>query len=229
MVKLPGRRWGFAAVGAGGVLAATVAIALAATQDPGGNVLTNGGGLSYGGIGSPPGLVADFPMQVQNTGSVPVTLESIALVPLPGYPTPRLVHAGVLPKHNDLLTSARGWPIWKGNSPSRTWRLLPLRGYTVLPWKTRSSSLRRYGPMPDMIEYGVLGSRLNTDYWVAGLRVTYRLGGNIYTQTLYDGGADCVGNFSFKHIATYMSIYRKYCAAVDVRANKELEKIAPQS
>ncbi|HLX47236.1 MAG TPA: hypothetical protein VKS82_02780 [Streptosporangiaceae bacterium] len=229
MVKLPGRRWGFAAVGAGGVLAATVAIALAATQDPGGNVLTNGGGLSYGGIGSPPGLVADFPMQVQNTGSVPVTLESIALVPLPGYPTPRLVHAGVLPEHNDLLTSARGWPIWKGNSPSRTWRLLPLRGYTVLPWKTRSSSLRRYGPMPDMIEYGVLGSRLNTDYWVAGLRVTYRLGGNIYTQTLYDGGADCVGNFSFKHIATYMSIYRKYCAAVDVRANKELEKIAPQS
>lgn len=139
------------------------------------------------------------------------------------------MHAGVLPEHNDLLTSARGWPIWKGTSPSRTWRLLPLRGYTVLPWKIRSSNLRRYGPMPDMIEYGVLGSRVNTDYWVAGLRVTYRLGGNTYTQTLYDGGADCVGDVSFKHMAAFTSIYRKYCAAVDVRANQELEKIAPPS
>jgi hypothetical protein len=165
-------------------------------------------------------------MQVENAGPIPVTLESVAVIPLPGYPTPRLVHVGVLPEHNDLLTAAQGWPIWKEDSPSSTWRLLPLRGYTVLPWKIRHSNRQRYGPLPDMIEYGVLGSRLNTDYWVAGLQVTYQLGGLIYSQKLYYGGADCVGNVSFKHPATFTKIYQKYCAATDVRANKELEKIA---
>jgi hypothetical protein len=227
-MRLPGRWRGLAAAGAGGVLAAVAAVALA-TGHSGGNVLSNGGGLFYGGNVTPPGLVSDFPMEVENTDSATVTLESAALVPLPGYPTPRLVHLGVLVEHQGLLTSAVGWPVWKAHSPSSTWQLRPLRGYAVLPWKIRDSNRQRYGPLPDMIEYGVLGAKSSTDYWVAGLRITYRLGGNTYTQTLYDGSADCVGAISFSKPSTYNAVYRKYCAAIDTRANKELEKVAPKS
>jgi len=227
-VRLPGGRRRLAAVTVGCILAVTAAITVVVIQDPGSeNVLTISGGLFYGGITTPPGLVADFPVPIENTSSVPVTLEGVTLVPLRGYPTPRLAHVGVLPEHDNLLTAARGWPIWKGDSPSSTWQMLPLRGYTVLPWKVRRSNRQRYGPLPDMIDYGVLGSRLNTDYWAAGLRITYRLGSNTYTQTLYEGGADCLGNVSFKHPATFTTVYQKYCAAIDARANKELEKIAP--
>jgi hypothetical protein len=216
-----------AKVAAGYVLAAIVAIALFTGQhSASGHVLTNGGGLSYGAIATTPRLIADFPMQVENSGSVAVTLESATLIPLPGYPTPRLVHLGVLAEHRSLLTSAVGWPVWKAHSPSSTWQLRPLRGYTVLPWKVRMSHRRQWGPLPDMIEYGVLGTRVNTDYWVAGLRITYRLSGKTYTQTLYDGGADCLGVFDYKKPATYKALYQKHCAATDARANKELEKIA---
>lgn len=95
------------------------------------------------------------------------------------------------------------------------------------PWRSPWRPPKILAGTPSVIEYGVLGTRLNSDYWVAGLRITYQLGGNTYTQTLYDGGSDCVGNFSFKHIASYRNIYRKYCAATDIRANEELQKIAP--
>jgi hypothetical protein len=229
-LKVSGRRRGLAAAGAGCLLAAAAAITVVAIQHAaGGNVLSNGGGLSYGGNVAPPGLIADFPMPVENTGSAPVTLESAALVPLPGYPTPRLIHLGVLVEHQGLLTSAVGWPVWKAHSPSSTWQLRPLRGYVVLPWKVRDSNRQRYGPLPDMIEYGVLGGKTNTDYWVAGLRITYKLGGNTYTQTLYDGGADCIGTVSFSKLSTFKKVYGKYCAAIDIKANEELEKVAPES
>ena len=127
------------------------------------------------------------------------------------------------------MTSAVGWPVWKAHSPSSTWQLRPLRGYVVLPWKTRSSNRRRYGPLPDMIEYGVLGAKTNTDYVAAGLRITYKLDGNTYTQKLYDGSSDCVGAVSFSKPSTYKAVYGKYCAAIDARANKELVKTAPTS
>ena len=211
--------------GVGCTLAAAAALTAGLSHGPGSGVLTNGGGLSYGGITTPLGIVADFPLQVENSGSVPVTLETATLVPLPGYPTPRLVHLGVLAEHDGLLTAGRGWPVWTGLSPSNAYRLRPLRGYVVLPWKTRER--RHLGPLPDMIEYGVLGARVNTDYWVAGLRVTYRMGGSSHTQPLYEGGADCVGVVNLYQPVTVRSVYRKYCATIDPRANMELENIVP--
>jgi hypothetical protein len=227
-LRLSGRRQRLAAAGAGCILAAVAAVTVIATQSPAGaNVINNGGGLFYGGNVTPPGLVADFPMEVENTDSAPVTLESATLVPLPGYPIPRLVHLGVLVEHQGLLTSAVGWPVWKAHSPSSTWQLRQLPGYVVLPWKIRQGDRQRFGPLPDMIEYGVLGAKSDTDYWVAGLRITYKLGANTYTQTLYDGAANCVGAVSFSKPSTFKTIYQKYCAAIDTRANKELEKIAP--
>lgn len=205
------------------LLAAGAALYLALRD--GGGVLSNGGGLFYGGIGATPGSVADFPLPVENSGSSPVILESAALIPVPGFPAPRLVHLGVLAEHFDLLTSDYGWPPWKGSSPSGgSWTVHPLRGYIVQPWAARQR--RHMGPMPGMIEYGVTGTRPRTDYWAAGLRITYLYRGSRYTQSLYDGGADCAGYVDFSKPAAYGAFYRQYCAVIDRRANQEFQKMA---
>jgi hypothetical protein len=157
-------------------------IVLGGGGDP--SVLTNGsppGDASAGGIVTRPGQVADFP----------ITVESARLVPLPGYATPRLVHLGVLAEHDDLLTSARGWPIPKGSTASAGYYTMrPLHGSVVLPWQERRR--RHLGPMPDMVEFGVLGTGSGRYFAAAGLDLTYRLGGNTYTQRLYAGAEDCV-------------------------------------
>ena len=180
------------------------------------DALSNGGGLTYGTLGAPPGTVVDFPVTVENQGSAPVTLLGASLIPVPGSPTPRLIHLGVLAEHVNLLSSGRGWPVWKGSSAAAGhWLVRPLRGYLVLPWSERQR--RHLGPLPDMIEYGVAGTRLGADYWAAGLAVTYRAGGHTYTQKLYAGGGDCVER---------AQEFSRHCAAADARANRALEKLA---
>jgi hypothetical protein len=142
---------------AGGVLVIVAVTAAVITGTAGSAaVLTNGsppGGDYVGGIAVPTGQVADFPVTVENTGSAPVTLQSVRLIPLPGFRLPRLVHVGVLAEHKELLSAARGWPIRESGSPPSEWALRPLRGYVVLPWGLRQS--RHLGPLQDMIEYGV--------------------------------------------------------------------------
>lgn len=128
--------------------------------------------------------------------------------------------------HRALITSSVGWPVWKGESPDSTWPLRPLRGYVVLPWAIRKQ--RHLGPMPDMIEYGVLGRRTDTDYWAAGLRITHLLNGVSYVQTLYEGGRDCVGDVSFSRTASFQQVYNRYCAAEENNGYWALAKIAPQ-
>jgi hypothetical protein len=215
------------------VLAVAVAVAVASTGDDRSQPLTNGSprGKTYdGGIVIRPGQVADFPVVVENTGPAPVTLMKARLIPLPGSREPRLVHVGVLREHYDLLTAARGWPIAKDQAldsqSAPSWAMEPLHGYVVLPWSTRKR--RRLGPLPDMIEYGVLGSRADTEYAVAGLRVTYRLNGKSYTQDLYAGGEDCIlkgdiYKFSRQRVG---DLYNRYCARADSRAGDELRRLA---
>lgn len=210
--------------------AAVTAGAILLPGDGAAGVLSNGssaGGTYQGGIGSLPGQVADFPVTVQNNGSVPVTLESATLLPEPGFRAPHLVHLGVLVEHFNLQTSDLGWPPLKDFSASSgRWALRPLRGYVVLPWSVRQR--RHLGPMPDMIEYGVVGTRPNSDYVSAGLEITYRMGGNTHTQKLYDGGDDCVVIFDINKPQTFDAPYNKYCAVIDKRANDELDKLASE-
>ena len=49
----------------------------------------------------------------------------------------------------------------------------PLRGFIVLPHGRHAP-----GPLPDMIEYGVVGSHLG-QYAAAGITVRYRIGGAV--------------------------------------------------
>jgi hypothetical protein len=172
---------------------AAVATVIVFGGNTGSGVLTNGspsGDTYSGGIGTAPGQIADFPVTVENTGTVPVTLEAARLVPLPGFRTPRLVHLGVLVEHNELESGDIGWPIPRDNPSTGYLAMRPLRGYVVLPWTERQR--RHLGPMPDMVEYGVVGTGAGRYYAAAGLDLTYRVGGRTYTQRLIDGGADCI-------------------------------------
>jgi hypothetical protein len=47
------------------------------------------------------------------------------------------------------------------------------------------------GSLPDIIEYGVVGSRLGR-YGVAGILLTYRVGKAVLAVRLLDGGLDVV-------------------------------------
>lgn len=170
---------------------AAVATVILVGGNTGAGVLTNGsrpGDTYAGGYGATPGQIADFPVEVENTGSVPVVLLGARLIPLPGFRTPRLVRLGVLVEHNELDTGDNGWPIPKDNPSAGYLAMRPLRGYVVLPWKERQR--RHLGPMPDMVEYGVVGT--GGYYADAGLDVTYRIGGFVYTQRLIAGGEDCI-------------------------------------
>jgi hypothetical protein len=203
----------------------TVVLLTGGTGQPG--VLSNGsppGDATDAGITVNPGMVADFGMTVENTGPAPVILESARLVPLPGFKTPVLVHLGVLDEHRNLLTASRGWPIPRGTSPaSGTWAMDPLRGYVILPWDGGNNP--HLQPMPDMIEYGMIGPKANTVYASAGLIITYRLNGSTYTQTVYNGGEACVLNIDIYSRAE-PALQRKYCDAMDNRAMNEVYRVA---
>jgi hypothetical protein len=212
------------------VAAVVVATTLAGSGGGGGAVvLTNGSrpGHAYvGGNAFHPGEVADFPVTVENTGSAPVTLLSARLIPVPGFRMPRLIHLGVLAEHEELLTSAQGWPIRETDHPPGGWAIRPFHGYVVLPWSVRKR--RHLGAIQDMIEYGVVGSGVNVNYAAAGLRVTYRVGGSIHTQNLYDGGVDCVlaaSTFGYKH-ARFEAQTRKYCDGSYERVSNAVFKLA---
>jgi hypothetical protein len=128
--------------------------------------------------------VAGYSTPVENLGQSPVTLEHVALLPVPGYPAPRLVHTAVLISHRGQIT-ARGWPIASDRS---------LRGYQLQPWAWRQA--HHLGPLPDLIAYGVVAARPGV-YDAAGLIVTYRAGGTQHQQKIYYGTATCVATHPF--------------------------------
>lgn len=71
----------------------------------------SGGAAFWGGNTTTPDQVVDFPVTVENPGSHAAVLLSATLIPVPGFPTPKLVHLAVLDEHSQLVTSAVGWPV----------------------------------------------------------------------------------------------------------------------
>ncbi|MGA2530578.1 MAG: hypothetical protein ABSG36_15655 [Acidimicrobiales bacterium] len=158
--------------------------------------LTNGspnGSVSSGGITATSGQVVDFPVMVQNNGAQPATLLSATLLPVPGFPMPSLVHPAVLDEHEELVTATHGWPVrpefCAGHQARCYGKVLgskPLPGFLVLPHGRHGP-----GPLPYMIEYAVVGSRIG-QYGVAGIALTYEVGDTVQTVRLYEGSDDCV-------------------------------------
>jgi hypothetical protein len=117
-----------------------------------------------------PGQSADFTAFVFNHTHSPVTLVSARLIPIPGRPGGRLVHEAVA-LHHDGISGAGGWPPRIPMEPFRGARL-------------------PYGQ--SNIVFGLEGARAGRDYLAAGLRITYRYHGKLYTTPAWAASADCV-------------------------------------
>lgn len=141
------------------------------------------------------GQVVSMAMPV-SSGHGTIVLESASLLPLPGYPTPRLVDLGVYrgPVQGPAATST--WPprdTTSGNPP-----------LYAGPLAVSAFTGARIGPVPPpapsgdgtadtyFIYFGISGQQSGVNYVTAGLRVVYRIGGTQYETNLYQMGEDCV-------------------------------------
>jgi hypothetical protein len=177
------------AVALAAVVSVVLELLLGATT--GNGPVSNGGGLGYSFLEVAPGQIGDFPVTIVNSGSSPVLLDSASLLPIPGFPLPRLVDLGVMGEHFNLLTD-RGWPPDgpTASSQAARWSVRPFAGFEVLS-AVRLRQLK-VGPLPDIVEFGVEGMHPGTDYWAAGLAISYTVSGRSYTARLYEGGGICV-------------------------------------
>jgi hypothetical protein len=122
------------------------------------------GGLlaDYGSINALPGQSADFSAVVINPGNAQAVFVSAAVIPLRGYPVPRLVHLGLVhatPVIGSTLVSDYGWPP---------------NGIKVRPFIGAGLA---HGEIA--VAFGVSGDTLGRDYAVAGLRIRYRVQGHV--------------------------------------------------
>jgi hypothetical protein len=134
--------------------------------------LTDGGQPSFGvGWGlDRPGQSADFTAFVFNHSHEPVTLVSATLIPIPGHPAGQLVHEAVA-LHHDGVAAAGGWP-------------------PGVPTTSFKGARLPYGQ--SNIIFGFRGARAGHDYMAAGLRITYRYHGKLYTTPAWSAAVACV-------------------------------------
>ncbi len=122
-----------------------------------------------------PGQITDFSAVVVNPGQADVVFLSAAVIPLPGYPVPRLVHLGLVPTAPVLgstLQSDYGWP------PSAV-KVRPFAGASL-----------SHGEVA--VAFGISGDRSGADYAVAGLRILYRVEGHVHYLKAWSATVDCV-------------------------------------
>jgi hypothetical protein len=129
-----------------------------------------------------PGQPAAFPAFLP-APKVPVTLVSARLLRLPGFPAPRLIHLGVWSQIGGINTIVVGLP-----PPHSCHRGAPcdapghrFSGYRLMPHDGH-----------EVVYFWVAAPRHPGHYYVAGLRVTYRVGSGTYTGNLYAGMEVCV-------------------------------------
>jgi hypothetical protein len=121
-----------------------------------------------GGMTSP-GQVTDFGIWVFNTAHDPLTLVSASLIPVRGHPTARLAVLKVDLRSGGLIVGGRG------------------SGVPTAPF--RGARLHRGR---NEILFGVAGDRIGGFYMVAGLYVTYRYHGQLYTMNAWSATTLCV-------------------------------------
>jgi hypothetical protein len=132
------------------------------------------------------------------------------MLPLPGFPFPEFVGAGVI-ESKDWVAVAHGWPPTdrpKSEDPSyiETIHVKPLAGSVI--------SARQ----PAVIYFAFRGDKIGLTYYAAGIKLSYRDGSGEHTATLYQVGGDCV--MSKSRAAT------QNCP-ISAAANKAIEALAP--
>lgn len=218
-------RWpGLAAVAI--ILLAGCSGSMAGSVQNAGSVLNAGGpGTADAEIAANPRQVVDFAMTVVNQGDQAVTLTGITVIPIRGFPMPRLEHAGVLAEHHTLPTAVLGWPIKNVTGPG-FYKVLPLHGYIILPWRRR----RHLGPLPDMVVVSFVASdHSNIVDAIAGIRVTYTSHSMTYRQSMYSGGEVCVLDINLNRSPRRLidRQYSRYCAKSVALATRRVDRLGP--
>ncbi len=153
------------------VLSALSACGSGSSAGPLSNVTTGGQpNFSIASIYTAPGQSADMSAYLVNSAHDPVTLLSANLILIAGHSSGHLVLVGVQAGLGGIAAAA-GWPV-KGVSI----RSLPIR--------------LRYGR--SSIIFGFRGSDTGRNYMTAGLKITYRYRGQIYTVEAWSAAVDCV-------------------------------------
>jgi hypothetical protein len=165
-------------------------------------------GLNASATSSAPGQAVSYGVPVA-VHSGEITLESAALLPLPGYPFPQFVGIGLV-RSKGWVTSAHGWPPVdhpRSNDPSyaETIKVDPLAGTVVRPGQ------------PVAIYYAIRGARTGVTYYAAGIRLTYRDSSGEHAATLYQVGVDCV---------MPKSLAAKQLCPISAAANKAIMALA---
>jgi hypothetical protein len=150
-------------------------------------VLFDGYATGMGGIPVQPGQSAVFSVPLISDAARPMTLVAVRLVPVPGFPNPKLVHVALLGRSGMGPSGTTGWPPV---APGGAYPLRCLAGTRVDPVvPSRYSS-------PPIVLYGVTGAVVKEVYAVAGIQVEYRIGTSTFAEPVYTGGMACVVRFA---------------------------------
>jgi len=168
--------------------AAATALSLACSTVIAGGVLSGCGGDAAGpvqtlsaqgqpvvevaGNGVSPGQPADATAYVVNHGSQPVTLVSASAVQVRGYRAGALADIGIA-KTSAVVEGGYGWP------PQST----PVRRFAGAELPRGKS----------FIVFGISGPDAGANYAAAGVRISYRYHGQMYSVIAWSGIMACVG------------------------------------
>jgi hypothetical protein len=206
-----------------GLVAIAIMLLVGCSSSTGSVLNTGGPGTADAEIDANPGQAVDFAVTVLNQGDLAVTLTGIAVIPVRGFQVPRLEHSAVLAEHHTLPTALLGWPI-RDPAGQGFYKVLPLHGYVILPWRRR----QHLGPLPDMVVVSFETSEhRNAVDAVGGIRVTYTSRGMTYSQSLYSGGEICVLGISLSRSPQRLidSQYSRYCAKSVALATRRVDQL----
>ncbi len=143
----------------------------------------------YASLIPAPGESSTFSTFVATKSRDQLTLLSMKLLPLKGYPTPVLRHVMLLriASHDptDFLANY-GWPISEPNG--YPYQLSGFRGSTV-----ETGRPSRGGGYPEIV-YNIAGGPNATIVADAGVSVTYQVNGSTETSDIDDGAVACFQN-----------------------------------
>jgi hypothetical protein len=158
--------------------------------------------------------LASFGIALSTNRGAELTLLSLSVIPLPGFRTPRLVHAALLDPvgKTGYPTSAPGWPpaLPNRNSLSR------FEGSKVLTTPLGA---------PVVILIGVSASRSSDTFEaIAGVRLSFGYQGGHYVANIWNAGVICL----VQSRATMTAKEVGQCARANERVGRILERLSAE-
>lgn len=142
---------------------------------PGRGPLYSKGTYGYG-YAAPPGRLIDYPVMVFNSSGTPARIESVSLIPVPGFGVPVLRHVAFSAQHLDLALYDSWPPKRMPGDPSA--EIVALSKVLVT------------NQHQEILLVGVVAPHKG-DYGFAGLAIHYEAGESQYVAKIWDTGELC--------------------------------------